>query len=59
VTATRVPDRDDQGATDQATRAAREPGELVVTLSPRQIVGGFAFVAALIVWLVRIARRKG
>jgi hypothetical protein len=42
-----------------ADRAGREPGELVVTLSPRQVVGGFAVVAGLIVWLLRRARRKG
>ena len=35
------------------------PGELNVTLSPSQIIGGFAVVAGLIVWLIRRARRGG
>ena len=47
---------DVEGTSDQA---GREPGELVVSLSPRQIVGGFALLAGLIVWLVRRGRRKG
>jgi hypothetical protein len=46
-------------AAPAADRAGREPGELIVALSPRQIVGGFAVVAGLIVWLLRRARRKG
>ena len=40
-------------------RAGREPGELVVALSPRQILGGFAVLAGLIVMLRRRSRRKG
>ena len=40
-------------------RAGREPGELQVALSPRQIIGGFALLAGLIVWLARRSRRKG
>jgi len=40
-------------------RAGREPGELVVALSPRQIIGGFALLAGLIIWLRRRSRRKG
>lgn len=40
-------------------RAGREPGELVVALSPRQIIGGFALVAGLLIWLRRRGRRKG
>ncbi len=40
-------------------RAGREPGELVVGLSPRQIIGGFALLAGLIIWLRRRGRRKG
>jgi hypothetical protein len=42
-----------------ADRAGREPGELAVALSPRQIIGGFALLAGLIVWLARRSRRKG
>ena len=41
----------------RADRAGREPGELVVALSPRQIIGGFALLAGLILMLRR--RRKG
>ncbi|HSO30184.1 MAG TPA: hypothetical protein VLS28_09780 [Candidatus Sulfomarinibacteraceae bacterium] len=56
----RVPDRVSDPAGDTAAvRAGRDPGDLVVGLSPRQVVGGFAVVAALIVWLLRRARRKG
>jgi hypothetical protein len=44
---------------DPADRAGREPGELVVGLSPRQIIGGFALLAGLIIWLRRRGRRKG
>lgn len=40
-------------------RAGREPGELVVALSPRQIIGGFALLAGIIIWLRRRGRRKG
>ena len=40
-------------------RAGREPGELIVALSPRQIVGGFALLAGLIIWLRRRGRGKG
>lgn len=40
-------------------RAGREPGELVVSLSPRQIIGGFALLAGLIIWLRRRSRGKG
>jgi hypothetical protein len=46
-------------AEDPGERAGREPGELVVGLSPRQIMGGFALLAALIIWLRRRGRRKG
>jgi hypothetical protein len=38
-------------------RAGREPGELVVALSPRQIIGGFALLAGLIIWLRRRGRK--
>jgi hypothetical protein len=44
---------------DPGDRAGREPGELVVALSPRQIIGGFALLAGLIIWLRRRGRRKG
>ena len=49
------------GRSDERTadRAGRESGELLVALSPRQIIGGFAFLAGLIVWLLRRGRRKG
>ena len=65
---TRVPDApagspaapgDGGGPEPTADRAGREPGELVVSLSPRQIIGGFALLAGLIVWLGRRSRRKG
>ena len=46
-------------AEDPEVRAGREPGELVVALSPRQIIGGFALLAGLIIWLRRRGRRKG
>jgi|GEM_PF-4896740 len=39
-------------------RPGREPGELVVAMSPRQIIGGFALLAGLIIMLRR-RRRKG
>lgn len=44
------PDRVDE-------RPGREPGELVVAMSPRQIIGGFALLAGLILML-RHRRRK-
>lgn len=34
-------------------RAGREPGELVLAMSPRQIIGGFALLAGLILLLRR------
>ncbi|HLE43339.1 MAG TPA: hypothetical protein VJB36_04930 [Methylomirabilota bacterium] len=40
-------------------RAGREPGELVLAMSPRQIIGGFALLAGLILMLRRRTRRKG
>ncbi len=42
-----------------ADRAGQEPGELVLSMSPRQIIGGFALLAGLILMLRRRARRKG
>ncbi len=38
-------------------RAGREPGELVLAMSPRQIIGGFALLAGLIL-LIRRRRSK-
>ena len=38
-------------------RAGGEPGELITGLSPRQIIGGFALLAGLIVMLRRRSRR--
>ena len=40
-------------------RAGREPGDLVIGMSPRQIIGGFALLAGLIIMLRRRGRRKG
>ena len=40
-------------------RAGQEPGELVLAMSPRQIIGGFALLAGLILMLRRRTRRKG
>ena len=37
----------------------RETGELGMALSPRQIIGGFALLAGLIILLRRRGRRKG
>ncbi len=39
-------------------RAGQEPGELVLAMSPRQIIGGFALLAGLILMLRRRMRRK-
>jgi hypothetical protein len=49
---TEPPDRD-------FAPAGREPGELIAALSPRQIVGGFALLAGLLLIVGRRARRKG
>ena len=32
--------------------------ELAIALSPRQILGGFALLAAIVVWLLRRGRKK-
>jgi len=40
-------------------RDGREPGDLVAALSPRQIIGGFALLAGLILMLRRSRRKKG
>jgi hypothetical protein len=49
----------DAGTERPEDRAGQGPGDLVTGLSPRQVVGGFAVVAALILWLFRRRRRKG
>ncbi|MBI2777260.1 MAG: hypothetical protein HYX57_08405 [Chloroflexi bacterium] len=41
----------------RADRAGGEPGELLIAMSPRQIIGGFALLAGLIVLLRRRSRR--
>ena len=44
---------------EEATnRVGREPGDLALAMSPRQIIGGFALLAGLILMLRR-RRRKG
>lgn len=53
-TPTSTPESNDR----TADRAGQEPGELVLTMSPRQIIGGFALLAGLILMLRRRARRK-
>ena len=42
-----------------ADRPGREPGDLLVAMSPRQIIGGFAVLAGLILMLRRRRRDKG
>jgi hypothetical protein len=52
-------DLDDDARVDPAAEpddGSEEP-ELAIALSPRQILGGFALLAAIIIWLFR--RRKG
>jgi hypothetical protein len=39
-------------------RAGQEPGDLIPSLSPRQIVGGFVLLAAAVVVLRRLARPR-
>jgi hypothetical protein len=51
---------DDPAAAERLEdRPGREPGELVMALSPRQIIGGFALLAGLLIWLRHRGRRKG
>ncbi len=52
---TREPTGDDR----TADRPGREPGELVLAMSPRQILGGFALIAGLIIMLRRRGRGRG
>ena len=42
----------------RADRAGQEPGELTVAFTPRQILGGFALLAALVLLLRRRNRRR-
>ena len=44
---------------DAAAGSGRESGDLLVAMSPRQIIGGFAVLAGLIVLLRRQRRDKG
>jgi hypothetical protein len=56
------PDEDGpMGRTDEwpDDRAGRDPGDLVSGLSPRQIIGGFALLAGLILMIRRSRRKKG
>ncbi|MES2210823.1 MAG: hypothetical protein V4515_11660 [Chloroflexota bacterium] len=63
----RVPDPDGSSAAEEEPtahddrledRPGREPGEMVVALSPRQIMGGFAVLAGLIIMLRRRRRDR-
>ena len=49
----------DAGEDRAAARSGRESGDLLVAMSPRQIIGGFAVLAGLIVMLRRRRRDKG
>jgi hypothetical protein len=58
--AAEAPEAPDARSRDRSDeRAGREPGELVVAMSPRQIIGGFALLAGLILMLRRSRRKKG
>ena len=46
------------GANDAAGRSGRDSGDLLVAMSPRQIIGGFAVLAGLILMLRRRRRDK-
>lgn len=37
----------------------REPGDLIPSLSPRQVLGGFVLLAAAVVVLRRLGRSRG
>ena len=50
-----VPGGDDRAA----AVSGRESGDLLVAMSPRQIIGGFAVLAGIIVMLRRRRRDKG
>jgi hypothetical protein len=42
----------------RAERAGQEPGDLTLSLTPRQILGGFALLAAAVVLLRRRGRSR-
>lgn len=44
---------------DPVARSGRDSGDLLVAMSPRQIIGGFAVLAGLILMLRRRRRDKG
>ena len=46
------------GDNDAAGRSGRDSGDLLVAMSPRQIIGGFAVLAGLILMLRRRRRDK-
>jgi hypothetical protein len=52
-------DLDGDAAFDPVAEAddGNEEPELAIALSPRQILGGFALLAAIIIWLFRRRRR--
>ena len=47
------------GDDDAVARSGRDSGDLLVAMSPRQIIGGFAVLAGLILMLRRRRRDKG
>ncbi len=47
------------GDDDGAAQSGRDSGDLLVAMSPRQIIGGFAVLAGLILMLRRRRRDKG
>ena len=51
--------RDSDGDDDGAAQSGRDSGDLLVAMSPRQIIGGFAVLAGLILMLRRRRRDKG
>jgi hypothetical protein len=53
------PDTVDLSQVGEVPEPAYDRGAALTGLSPRQVVGGFAFVAAVILWLARRRRRKG
>lgn len=53
-----APARSDDAAARDDERAGREPGDIVVAMSPRQILGGFALLAGLILMLRRRRRDR-
>lgn len=53
--------RDVDAGRDVDAREGRqpEPPDYAVAFTPRQLAGGFAIVAALLIWLLRRRRRSG